>query len=127
MTEDLQGYADTQKALNKMARKSTRAGKTALTEGGKLLAKGLEKNTPMAGDSKHKTHMNENVVYSKPKEDGELSVSVGYGKETASRIHFSNFGTIKQPPQHYMERTENEYAQEVLHVIGQIYAREMGL
>lgn len=127
MAEDLQGYEDTQKALDKMARKSTKAGKIALAEGGKILAKGLEKNTPPGRESKHKTHMKDDVVYSKPKEDGELFVSVGYGKETASRIHFSNFGTIKQPPQHFMERTENEYAQEVLNVIAQIYSREMGL
>ncbi len=39
MTEDLQGYEDTQKASDKMARKSTKAGKIALAEGGKTVAK----------------------------------------------------------------------------------------
>ncbi|MBW7636472.1 phage tail protein, partial [Bacillus licheniformis] len=51
----------------------------------------------------------------------------GYGKETASRLHFSNFGTIKQRPQHFIERTENEYADIVLRKVQEVYARELGL
>ncbi|MEC1663350.1 HK97-gp10 family putative phage morphogenesis protein [Bacillus halotolerans] len=127
MAEDLQGLAETEKALDKLARRSTKAKKIAVLEGGKIFAEGLERNTPPGRNSKHNPHMKDNVVYSKPREDGEVYVSVGYSKETASRMHFSNFGTIKQPPQHYMERTENQYAQEVMNVIAQIYSREMGL
>ncbi|KJD52412.1 head-tail joining protein, partial [Bacillus amyloliquefaciens] len=47
--------------------------------------------------------------------------------ETASRLHFSNFGTIKQRPQHFIERTENEYADIVLRKVQEVYARELGL
>ncbi|WP_367387435.1 HK97-gp10 family putative phage morphogenesis protein [Bacillus vallismortis] len=121
------GIGGIEKELDKLARKNTRAAKAAVQAGAQVFAEALERNTPPGRDSSHKMHMKDNVVYSKAKEDGEIYASVGYGKETASRLHFSNFGTIKQPPQHFIERTSNEMEQTVLQIVQQVYMRELGL
>lgn len=71
--------------------------------------------------------MKDNVVYLKPREDGEIYSNVGYGKETAARPHFSNFGTIKQRPQHFVERTVNEYTAAVPQKVQEVYRRELGI
>lgn len=111
MAREDDGIKDIEKELNKLARKKFVFAKSAVSAGAQIYAAGLEKNTPRgrAGQDPHKTHMRDNVVFSKPKEDGEIYSNVGYGKETASRLHFSNFGTINQRPQHFVERTVNEY------------------
>lgn len=124
------GIDGIEKELDKLARKNTRAAKAAVQAGAQVFAEALERNTPRGRESDHdphKVHMKDNVVYTKAKEDGEIYASVGYGKETASRLHFSNFGTIKQPPQHFIERTSNEMEQTVLQIVQQVYMRELGL
>ena len=121
------GTRNIEKELDKLSRKKVRAAKAAVQAGTAIFAEGLERNTPIGRNDGHKTHMKDNVVYSKPREDGEIYASAGYGKETASRLHFSNCGTIKQRPQHFIERTENEYADIVLRKVQEVYARELGL
>ncbi|MEC0670464.1 HK97 gp10 family phage protein [Bacillus haynesii] len=121
------GTRNIEKELDKLSRKRVKAAKAAVQAGAAIFAEGLERNTPIGRNDGHKIHMKDNVVYSKPREDGEIYASVGYGKETASRLHFSNFGTIKQRPQHFIERTENEYAEIVLRKVQEVYARELGL
>lgn len=121
------GTRNIEKELDKLSRKRVRAAKASVQAGAAIFAEGLERNTPIGRNDGHKMHMKDNVVYSKPREDGEIYASVGYGKETASRLHFSNFGTIKQRPQHFIERTENEYAEIVLRKVQEVYARELGL
>ncbi|NPC94794.1 HK97 gp10 family phage protein [Bacillus sp. WMMC1349] len=121
------GTRDIAKELDKLARKRVKAAKVAVQAGAEIFADGLERNTPSGRNSSHRMHMKNNVVYSKPREDGEIYSSVGYGKETASRLHFSNFGTIKQRPQHFIERTTNELTEIVLRKVQEIYTRELGL
>ncbi|MDA7025050.1 HK97 gp10 family phage protein [Bacillus sp. CLL-7-23] len=121
------GTRDIAKELDKLARKRVKAAKVAVQAGAEIFAEGLERNTPSGRSSSHRMHMKNNVVYSKPREDGEIYSSVGYGKETASRLHFSNFGTIKQRPQHFIERTANELTEIVLRKVQEVYARELGL
>lgn len=129
MAREDDGIKDIEKELNKLARKKVRLAKSAVSAGAQIYAAGLEKNTPRgrAGQDPHKTHMRDNVVFSKPKEDGEIYSNVGYGKETASRLHFSNFGTINQRPQHFVERTVNEYTAAVPQKVQEVYRRELGL
>ncbi|MFZ7734499.1 HK97-gp10 family putative phage morphogenesis protein [Bacillus velezensis] len=129
MARENDGIKNIEKELNKLARKNVRAAKSAVSAGAQIYAAGLEKNTPRGrGDQDpHKTHMKDNVVYLKPREDGEIYSNVGYGKETAARLHFSNFGTIKQRPQHFVERTVNEYTGAVLQKVQEVYRRELGI
>ncbi|WP_426554612.1 HK97-gp10 family putative phage morphogenesis protein [Bacillus safensis] len=127
MALEANGIEETYKAIEKMARQNVKAEKAAVHAGAKLMADGLEKNTPFDNDSGNKKHLKSDVFYSKPREDGEIYSTVGYGKETAYRLHFTNFGTIKQRPQSFIERTINEYEQSVLSKMQSVYRGLLGL
>lgn len=47
--------------------------------------------------------MKDHVVYSKPTVNKPVS-EVGFDKQVAWRAHFVEFGTIKQPPQAFIQK-----------------------
>lgn len=84
-----------------------KAGKTA----GKQIAEKLSNNTPKsekAGD----IHLADDVTVGSVNEQGE--VEVGYSKQTAWRVHFSNFGTVHQRGQHFIEKTVEESSEDAM-------------
>lgn len=108
-------YVDTSEVANglKKIQKSIRkAEKEALTEAANHVANKLEQNTPKSKDGTD--HAKDHVVQSTVK-DG--MAEVGFDKEVAWRMHFVEFGTIKQRPQGFVQKTQTQVEQEVVEII----------
>lgn len=108
-------YVDTSevaKGLKKIQRSIRKAEKEALTEAANHVANQLEMNTPKSKEGTD--HAKDHVVQSSIK-DG--MAEVGYDKEVAWRIHFVEFGTIKQRPQGFVQKTQSQVEQEVVEII----------
>ena len=108
-------YVDTSEVANglKKIQKSIRkAEKTAITEAANHVANQLEKNTPKSKDGTD--HAKDHVIQSTVK-DG--MAEVGFDKEVAWRMGFVEWGTIKQPPQGFVQKTQTQVEQEVVEII----------
>ena len=77
-------------------------------------SKQLKTKTPIDYDTK--THMKDHVVYSKPAVNKPVS-EVGFDKQVAWRAHFVEFGTIKQDPQAFIEKTMSDIENKVADII----------
>ncbi|MGL9912621.1 HK97-gp10 family putative phage morphogenesis protein [Enterococcus sp. DIV0213h] len=108
-------YIDSSEVTNgikKVQKTIRKAEKEAITEATKLVANQLEKNTPK---SKEGTDHAKNHVVKSGVKDG--MAEVGFDKEVAWRIHFIEFGTIKQRPQGFVQKTQTQVEQEVVEII----------
>ncbi|MEK5500450.1 HK97-gp10 family putative phage morphogenesis protein [Bacillus sp. FSL M8-0168] len=110
--------------LRKLAAKEKKVRNKALERAAKEVADQLEINTP-SGDDHGGTHMKDDVQISKPNEDGHITV--GFGKETSWRVHFVEMGTMKQPPQGFIQQTEEQMQSKVLEIIRTELKRGLGL
>lgn len=107
-------FSQAYKAIGKTKKQFEKAEVEALTKAGEFAAKELEKNVPVDYDTK--THMKDHVVHSTPTKSKPV-VEVGFDKEVAWRAHFVEFGTIKQPPQAFMQQTINDIEKQVATII----------
>lgn len=100
-------------ALNYGVQRNARA---ALKSGATLFVKRLKEKTPVwSGEQSDPTHMvNDTTMTGIKQSGGELTIEVGYGKETGHRVHFPNSGTSRQSPQHFVEETQAEMHDRVL-------------
>lgn len=108
-------YVDTSevyKGLKQIQKSIRKAEKEAITEATKVVAEQLEKNTPKSKDGKD--HAKNHVIQSGVK-DG--MAEVGFDKDVAWRMHFVQWGTIKQLPNDFIGRTEKDVEQEVIEII----------
>ena len=108
-------YVDSSEVTNgikKVQQSIRKAEKEAITEATKLVANQLEKNTPK---SKEGTDHAKNHVVKSGVKDG--MAEVGFDKDIAWRIHFIEFGTIKQRPQGFVQKTQTQVEQEVVEII----------
>lgn len=113
---EIKGYDELMLQIENLGKSADREVGKALRSSAEILKKGLEKNTP---DSliKNPRHPNarHNVVITNVKtnkDTGAKYITVGYsGKhpnDVSWRIHFVEFGSIRQRPQLFMEKTINE-------------------
>lgn len=100
-------------ALNYGVQKNARA---ALKSGANLFLNRLKEKTPIwKGEQTDSMHMvNDTTMTGIKQSGGELTIEVGYGKETGHRVHFPNSGTSRQSPQHFVEETQVEMHDRVL-------------
>lgn len=94
--------------LKRLARAYPSMVEASLLKVGKQLAEELEKNTPRDTEG-----LANNVVYGIDRDNRER-VLIGYSKEVAWRAHFVEVGTIKQPPQGFIQRTHDENIQAII-------------
>lgn len=104
--------SDVTKGLKKVQQSIRKAEKEALKEAANHVANELEKNTPK---SKEGTDHAKNHVVKSGVKDG--MAEVGFDKDVAWRIHFIEFGTIKQRPQGFVQKTQTQVEQEVVEII----------
>lgn len=106
-------FSQAYKAIGKTKQQFEKAEVESLTKAGEYAADKLSKNTPY-WDSKNyaKKHAKNHVVFSKPTKRNP-KVEVGYDKEVAWRVHFVEYGTIKQRPQPFMQQTMKEIENQV--------------
>jgi len=118
---EIRGYDELMLQIENLGKSADREVGKALRNSAEILKKGLEKNTP---DSliRHSKHPNarQNVVITNVKtnkDTGAKYITVGYsGKhpdDVSWRIHFVEFGTIRQKPQLFMHKTINETQEKV--------------
>lgn len=113
------------KALKQMAGKEKRVRNSALKKAGEAVADRLRENTPIDQTDGNEKHMKDDIVISNVDQYGEIQI--GYGDETYWRVHFTEMGTIKQRPQHFIERTEQEMQEEVMRIIEEELRKGLGL
>lgn len=107
-------FSQAYKAIGKTKKQFEKAEVEALTKAGEFAAKELKNNTPVYDDTK--THMRDHIVYSKPTKSKSV-VEVGFDKEVAWRAYFVEYGTIKQPPQAFMQQTIKDIEKQVATII----------
>lgn len=93
-----------------------RDARKALRDGAEVYEKALKANTPIYnGPDADNVHLADDTTHTGVSiSTGDLTVEVGYGAKTGYYAHFPNFGTSKQDPQHFIEKTNEEAKQAVL-------------
>lgn len=102
------------KAIGKTEKQFEKAAVKAVEVAGEYASKQLKTKTPIDYDTK--THMRDHIVYSKPTVNKPVS-EVGFDKQVAWRAHFVEFGTIKQPPQSFIQKTLKDIESKVADII----------
>lgn len=92
----------------------------------------LEQNTPVwtgkKSNGKRGSYMQEhakNHVVIGPVKDG--NIDVGYDDDVSWRMHFIEFGTIKQKPQGTVQKTQQQIENQVTEIITNELKRRLGL
>lgn len=107
-------FSQAYKAIGKTKKQFEKAAVKAVEVAGEYASKQLKTKTPI--DYNTKTHMKDHIVYSKPTMNKPVS-EVGFDKEVAWRAHFVEFGTIKQPPQAFIQKTMKDIENQVATII----------
>lgn len=124
-------FSEAYKALKKLSKNVDRDVNQIMDkEVAPFVVKEMEKRTPKWDASKYQgkrgsymlKHAKDHVVASKVK-DGRIEV--GYDDDVAWRMHFIEFGTIKQRPQHFVKKTLNAIEDEVQDIIAREIKRRL--
>lgn len=114
MKKNYVDFSSVYKALGKTEKQFEKAAVKAVEVAGEYASKQLKTKTPIDYDTK--THMKDHIVYSKPTVNKPVS-EVGFDKQVAWRAHFVEFGTIKQPPQAFIQKTLKDIESKVADII----------
>lgn len=114
MKKNYVDFSSAYKALGKTEKQFEKAAVKAVEVAGDYASKQLKTRTPIDYDTK--THMRDHIVYSKPTVNKPVS-EVGFDKQVAWRAHFVEFGTIKQPPQAFIQKTMKDIESKVADII----------
>ena len=114
MKKNYVDFSSVYKALGKTEKELEKSMLKSVEVAGEYASKQLKTKTPV--DYNTKTHMKDHVVYSKPKVNKPVS-EVGFDKEVAWRASFVEFGTIKQPPQAFIQKTMRDIENKVADII----------
>lgn len=115
-------FSSVYKALGKTEKELEKSMLKSVEAAGEYASKQLKTKTPIDYDTK--THMKDHVVYSKPTVNNPVS-EVGFDKQVAWRAHFVEFGTIKQPPQAFIQKTMRDIEIKVADIIQSEMMRRM--
>lgn len=120
MSDNYVDFSDIYKALGELGKDLDREANKIMNDIAPEVAEEFSKRVPYWSNSKAKMsgkrgsymgeHMRDHVIYSKAK-DGY--VEIGFDDEVAWRAHFIEFGTIKQPPQHVIEKSLDALSKDV--------------
>lgn len=122
MKKNYVDFSSVYKALGKTEKELEKGAVKAVEVAGEYASKQLKTKTPIDYDTK--THMKDHVVYSKPTVNKPVS-EVGFDKQVAWRAHFVEFGTIKQPPQAFIQKTMRDIENKVADIIQSEMMRRM--
>lgn len=114
MKKNYVDFSSAYKALGKTEKQFEKAAAKSVEAGGAYAARYLRVKTPV--DYNRKTHMRDHIVFSRPTTNNPVS-EVGFDKEVAWRAHFVEFGTIKQPPQAFIQKTMKDIENKVTNII----------
>lgn len=115
--------SDIAKELKRLARMFPDLSQEALELASKELAEALELRTPY-DPSKSGVHAKDNVVIGKYENE---QIIVGYSKLVSWRMHFVEYGTVKQPAQGFVATTEAQMQQRVFEIVQRHIIEGLGL
>lgn len=122
----VEGDKELDKRLQEITQENPQAEKRGLRKGAAYLQDQLSRNAPY--DSNTKYHLRDDVQVSNVKnEDGYQSVKIGWGKQTAWRVHFTEFGTMHHPPNAFVESTEKDSRDAVFRAMEDEIRRSLNL
>lgn len=132
MADNFVDFSDVYKSLNKLGDDVEKIANNIMDEIAPDVAKQFEKRIPVWDGKKSngqrgsymQEHARDHVTYTKAK-DGQ--VEIGFDDEVSWRIHFIEFGTINQPPQHIIEKSLDALADEVQARVEREIMRRLGL
>lgn len=120
------------KALRELKTSVKRVENPALRKAASFTKTKLEQNTPRwdgkKSNGKRGSYMQEhakNHVVTSSVKNG--LIEVGYDKDVAWRVHFIEFGTIKQKPQGIVQKTQKQIENQVTEIIANELKRRLGL
>lgn len=127
------------KALKELGNKYEKVENSIVQKGADFLAKKVEENTPVwAGKKIYSTywnnHENKRIARRKPehaKDDVIVSKAknglseIGYGEDSYWYMHMVEFGTFKIKPQAFLEKTDNEYKDDVTNILANELRKEL--
>ena len=122
MKKNYVDFSSAYKAIGKTEKELEKAMIKSVEVAGEYASKQLKTRTPIDYDTK--THMKDHVVYSKPTAKKPVS-EVGFDKKVAWRAHFVEFGTIKQDPQAFIQKTLKDIESKVADIIQSEMMRRM--
>lgn len=122
MKKNYVDFSSAYKAIGKTEKELEKAMIKSVEAAGEYASKQLKTKTPIDYDTN--THMKDHVVYSKPTVNKPVS-EVGFDKEVSWRVHFVEFGTIKQPPQAFIQKTLKDIESKVADIIQSEMMRRM--
>ena len=114
MKKNYVDFSSAYKAIGKTEKQIETAAVKAVEVASEYASKQLKTKTPIDHDTK--THMRDHIVYSKPTVNKPVS-EVGFDKQVAWRAHFVEFGTIKQLPQAFIQKTMRDIENKVADII----------
>lgn len=126
---EIHGYDELMVEIENLGRKAEKPTRQALRDSAQIVQKELTKNTPK-GIYNSKKHAKHNVVISNVKtnkDTGSKYITVGYPKNIKWRIHFVEFGTIRQSPKLFMTKTINNTKDAVRSEIAKHLKEALGL
>lgn len=132
MADNFVDFSDVYKVLGKLGDDVEKVANTIMNDLAPDVAKEFEKKVPYWTGAKNegsrgaymKEHARDHVVYTKAK-DGQ--VEIGFDDDVSWRIHFIEFGTIHQPPQHIIEKSLDALAEDVQARVERELIRRLGL
>lgn len=122
MKKNYVDFSSAYKAIGKTEKELEKAMIKSVEAAGEYASKQLKTQTPIDYDTK--THMKDHVVHSKPTSKKPVS-EVGFDKKVAWRAHFVEFGTIKQDPQAFIQKTLQDIESKVADIIQSEMMRRM--
>ena len=132
MADNYVDFSDVYKVLGKLGDDVEKVADTIMSDLAPDVAKEFEKKVPYWTGAKNggsrgaymKEHARDHVVYTKAKEG---QVEIGFDDNVSWRVHFIEFGTINQPPQHIIEKSLDALAEEVRVRVERELIRRLGL
>lgn len=112
--------------LKRLASQNKRVTNKALKKGAEYVRKTLEQNTPTG---KSGIHLKDNTVVTNMDQNGEIKIGFnGKGANDVSwRVHFVELGTMKQPPQAFIQRTQAQTKERFFSIVAEELKKGLGL
>lgn len=113
-------FREAYKVIGKTEKQLRKNQMEALKYAGDYASRYLKVKTPV--DRETRVNMKDHVVYSTPTQNKPYT-EVGFDKEVAWRVHFVEFGTIKQRPQPFIQTTMEDIEDKVASIIQSYMSR----
>lgn len=117
MSKNYVDFSEAYKAINKTKRSTESVAAKGVNEAALYAQRILSNNTPTYNThTSDRVHAKDHTIIKKATKNN-LNAEVGFDKEVAWRVHFVEFGTIKQKPNAFIQKTMKQVENEVQTII----------